>query len=102
VLDLVQIHSLNGVDVLFPQPVRPEEEGQIRYVGITTSNGPARRMTDLINSQTDRLRAGWITQLANRDGADNVLPARAGQTCGRTDQYCHSVAADRRTACFHA
>ena len=39
VLDLVQIHSLNGVDVLFPHLFDLKKKGQIRYVGITTSSG---------------------------------------------------------------
>ena len=39
VLDLVQIHSLNGVDVLFPHLFELKKKGQIRYVGITTSSG---------------------------------------------------------------
>ena len=38
-LDLVQIHSLNGVDVLFPHLFELKKKGQIRYVGITTSSG---------------------------------------------------------------
>ena len=38
VLDLVQIHSLNGVDVLFPHLFELKKKGQVRYVGITTSS----------------------------------------------------------------
>ena len=38
VLDLVQIHSLNGVEVLFPHLFELKRKGQMRYVGITTSS----------------------------------------------------------------
>jgi len=38
VLDLVQIHSLNGTDVLFPYLNELKRKGQIRYIGITTSS----------------------------------------------------------------
>jgi len=75
VLDLVQIHSLNGVDVLFPHLFDLKKKGQIRYVGITTSSGNQHAaMTDLINSQPiDFVQVDY--SLANRDAADNVLPA---------------------------
>src|SRR5690349_23649937 len=51
-LDLVQIHSLNGVDVLFPHLFDLKKKGQIRYVGITTSSGSQHAaMVDLMKSQ---------------------------------------------------
>jgi aryl-alcohol dehydrogenase-like predicted oxidoreductase len=75
VLDLVQIHSLNGVDVLFPHLFDLKKKGQIRYVGITTSNGSQHAaMTELINSQQlDFVQVDY--SIANRDAADTVLPA---------------------------
>src|SRR4051794_15221900 len=39
VLDLVQIHSLDGVETLFPHLFDLKRKGQIRYVGVTTSSG---------------------------------------------------------------
>jgi aryl-alcohol dehydrogenase-like predicted oxidoreductase len=74
-LDLVQIHSLNGVDVLFPHLLDLKKKGQIRYVGITTSSGAQHAaMTELINSQPiDFVQVDY--SLANRAAADTVLPA---------------------------
>ena len=75
VLDLVQIHSLNGVDVLFPHLNELKKKGQIRYVGITTSSGSQHdAMVELINSQPlDFIQVDY--SLANRAAAENVLPA---------------------------
>ena len=86
VLDLVQIHSLNGVDVLFPHLFDLKKKGQIRYVGITTSSGTQHgAMVDLINSQPiDFVQVDY--SLANRAAADAVLPAGAGEARRRADQ----------------
>jgi len=75
VLDLVQIHSLNGVDVLFPHLFELKKKGQIRYVGITTSSGSQHgAMTELIKSQPiDFIQVDY--SIANRAAADAVLPA---------------------------
>ena len=75
VLDLVQIHSLNGVDVLFPHLFELKKKRQIRYVGITTSNVSQHgAMTELINSQPiDFVQVDY--SLANRAADDTVLPA---------------------------
>jgi len=75
VLDLVQIHSLNGVDVLFPHLNDLKRKGQIRYVGITTSSGSQHgAMTELIRTQPlDFVQVDY--SLANRAAAQDVLPA---------------------------
>lgn len=75
VLDLVQIHSLNGVDVLFPHLFELKKKGQIRYVGITTSSGSQHAaMVELMKSQPlDFVQVDY--SLANRDAAETVLPA---------------------------
>ena len=75
VLDLVQIHSLTGTDVLFPHLFDLKKKGQIRYVGVTTSNGSQHAsLTELINSQQlDFVQVDY--SLGNRDAADTVLPA---------------------------
>ncbi len=75
VLDLVQIHSMNGVDVLFPHLYQLKEKGQIRYVGITTSVGSDHpKMLELIKSQAlDFIQVDY--SLGNRAAADAVLPA---------------------------
>ena len=74
-LDLVQIHSLNGVDVLFPHLFELKKKGQIRYVGVTTSNSAQHdQMVELINSQPlDFVQVDY--SLGNRAAAEAVLPA---------------------------
>ncbi|HET9865096.1 MAG TPA: aldo/keto reductase [Steroidobacteraceae bacterium] len=75
VLDLVQIHSLNGVDVLFPHLEELKRKGQIRYVGITTSSGGQHdAMLQLVRTQPlDFIQVNY--SLANRAAAEDVLPA---------------------------
>jgi aryl-alcohol dehydrogenase-like predicted oxidoreductase len=74
VLDLVQIHSLNGTDVLFPYLNELKRKGQIRYIGITTSS-PSQHdaMVSVIKTQPlDFIQVDY--SLANRAAADEVLP----------------------------
>jgi aryl-alcohol dehydrogenase-like predicted oxidoreductase len=74
VLDLVQIHSLNGVDVLFPHLFDLKNKGVIRYVGITTSNESQHdKMIELLKTQElDFIQVDY--SLANRASAEDVLP----------------------------
>jgi aryl-alcohol dehydrogenase-like predicted oxidoreductase len=74
VLDLVQIHSLNGVDVLFPHLFALKKKGDIRYVGITTSSGNQHaQMMEVMKAQPlDFIQVNY--SLANRDAANEVLP----------------------------
>jgi aryl-alcohol dehydrogenase-like predicted oxidoreductase len=74
VLDLVQIHSLNGVDVLFPHLFALKKKGDIRYVGITTSSGNQHgQMIEVMKAQPlDFIQVNY--SLANRDAAEEVLP----------------------------
>jgi aryl-alcohol dehydrogenase-like predicted oxidoreductase len=81
-LDLVQIHSLNGVEVLLPHLNDLKRKGQIRYVGITTSSGSQHdAMVDLIKSQPlDFVQVDY--SLANRAAAEEVLPAALARRVG--------------------
>lgn len=74
VLDLVQIHSLNGVDVLFPHLFDLKAKRRIRYVGITTSSSNQHAaMIDVMKSQPiDFIQVDY--SLANRAAAEAVLP----------------------------
>ncbi len=74
VLDLVQIHSLNGVDVLFPHLFEQKAKRRIRYVGITTSSGNQHAaMMDVMKSQPiDFIQVDY--SLGNRAAAEAVLP----------------------------
>jgi aryl-alcohol dehydrogenase-like predicted oxidoreductase len=71
----VQIHSLNGVDVLFPHLHDLKRKGKIRYLGITTSSASQHAaMTELIRTQVlDFIQVDY--SLANRAAAQVVLPA---------------------------
>lgn len=74
VLDLVQIHSLNGVEVLFPHLFDLKAKRRIRYVGITTSSGSQHsQMVEVIKAQPiDFIQVDF--SIANRAAADAVLP----------------------------
>ncbi|HET7809523.1 MAG TPA: aldo/keto reductase [Steroidobacteraceae bacterium] len=82
VLDLVQIHSLNGVDVLFPHLNELKKKRQLRYIGVTTSSGSQHEaMVRLINTQPlDFVQVDY--SLANRAAADAVLPAALARRVG--------------------
>jgi aryl-alcohol dehydrogenase-like predicted oxidoreductase len=74
VLDLVQIHSLNGVDVLFPHLFELKAKRRIRYVGITTSSSSQHaQMVEVMKAQPiDFIQVDY--SLANRAAAEAVLP----------------------------
>jgi aryl-alcohol dehydrogenase-like predicted oxidoreductase len=82
VLDLVQIHSLAGVDVLFPHLNELKRKGQVRYVGITTSSSSQHdQMVELINTQPlDFIQVDY--SLGNRAAADKVLRAALAKRVG--------------------
>jgi aryl-alcohol dehydrogenase-like predicted oxidoreductase len=82
VLDLVQIHSLAGVDILFPHLNELKRKGQIRYIGITTSSSSQHdQMVELINSQPlDFVQVDF--SLGNRAAAEKVLPAALARRVG--------------------
>ncbi|MBC8027478.1 MAG: aldo/keto reductase [Steroidobacteraceae bacterium] len=82
VLDLVQIHSMNGVDVLFPHLFDLKKKGVIRYVGITTSSAVQHeKMINLLETQElDFIQVDY--SLANRESAEDVLPLAADKKVG--------------------
>jgi aryl-alcohol dehydrogenase-like predicted oxidoreductase len=82
VLDLVQIHSLNGIDVLFPHLNALKQKRQIRYVGATTSSSSQHdAMVALMKSQSiDFIQVDY--SLANRAAAEAVLPTALEKRIG--------------------
>lgn len=82
VIDLLQIHSLGGVNVLFPHLNELKHKGQVRYIGITTSNTSQHaQMVKLIESQPlDFVQVDY--SLGNRAAADTVLPAAMAKRVG--------------------
>lgn len=81
-LDLLQIHSLNGVDVLFPHMNELKSKGKVRYIGVTTSSGSQHaQLAQLIESQPlDFVQVDY--SLGNRAAADVVLPAALAKRVG--------------------
>jgi len=82
VLDLVQVHSLNGVEVLMPHLLELKRKGEVRYIGITTSNSNQHeQMVQFINTQPiDFVQVDF--SLGNRAAADTVLPAALAKRVG--------------------
>ncbi|HEX5044557.1 MAG TPA: aldo/keto reductase [Candidatus Polarisedimenticolaceae bacterium] len=73
-LDLVQVHNLDGVDVLLPVLRAWKESGKIRYLGITTSRPEAHtRLTEFMSKYPlDFIQVDY--SLGNRAAAERVLP----------------------------
>ncbi|MGC4111406.1 MAG: aldo/keto reductase [Nocardioides sp.] len=82
VIDLLQIHNLNGVDVLFPHLNQLKAKGRVRYIGVTTSNNNQHdQMVEIIKSQPiDFVQVDY--SLGNRESADTVLPAALEKRVG--------------------
>ena len=82
VIDLLQIHSLDGVNVLFPHMNDLKRKGVVRYIGITTSNSNQHaRMVELINSEPlDFVQVDY--SIANRAAGESVLPAALAKKVG--------------------
>src|SRR5207253_1313655 len=82
VIDLLQIHSLNGIDVLFPHLNELKAKGRIRYIGVTTSSASQHdQMVELIGKQpVDFVQVDY--SLGNRESARTVLPAALEKRVG--------------------
>jgi aryl-alcohol dehydrogenase-like predicted oxidoreductase len=73
-LDLVQSHSMRGAENTLPVMREWQQDGRVRYVGITTSrNNEFPRMLDLMNQQKlEFIQVNY--SLANREAAQKILP----------------------------
>jgi len=73
-LDLVQSHSMRGAEKTLPVMREWQQDGRIRYVGITTSrNNEFSRMLGLMNNeQLEFIQVNY--SLANREAAQKILP----------------------------
>jgi aryl-alcohol dehydrogenase-like predicted oxidoreductase len=73
-VDLLQVHNLEGVEVLMPVMQRWKKEGKIRYIGITTSRvGQHSHMVEYMRQYPlDFVQVDY--SLANREAATSVLP----------------------------
>ncbi len=77
VMDLMQIHNLRDWKVHLPTLRQWKQEGQIRYIGITTSHG--RSHTELMQiMRTEELDFVQFTyNIGNRSVEDSLLPLAA-------------------------
>jgi aryl-alcohol dehydrogenase-like predicted oxidoreductase len=73
-IDLLQVHNLEGVEVLMPVLQKWKKEGKIRYIGITTSRvGQHTHMLEYMRQYPlDFVQVDY--SLANREAAASVLP----------------------------
>ncbi|HEX4051234.1 MAG TPA: aldo/keto reductase [Steroidobacteraceae bacterium] len=73
-IDLLQVHNLDGVDELMPLMQRWKQAGQVRYLGITTSqvDQHAALMGYMRRYPLDFIQVDY--SMDNRDAAKDVLP----------------------------
>jgi len=74
IIDLIQSHQMNGAENSLPAMREWQEEGRVRYVGITTSDTETfPRMLELMKTQAlDFIQVNY--SLSNREAADEILP----------------------------
>jgi aryl-alcohol dehydrogenase-like predicted oxidoreductase len=73
-IDLLQVHNLEGVELLIPVMQRWKKDGKIRYIGITTSRvGQHSHMIEYMRAYPlDFVQVDY--SLANRDADKELLP----------------------------
>jgi aryl-alcohol dehydrogenase-like predicted oxidoreductase len=74
-IDLLQVHSMVGIDTLMPQLLAWKKAGRIRYIGATTSESSDHpRLLECIHKYPlDLIQVNY--SIANRDAAAAILPA---------------------------
>jgi aryl-alcohol dehydrogenase-like predicted oxidoreductase len=73
-IDLMQVHNLDGVDVLMPALREAKEAKRIRYIGITTSRAEQypQMLSAMRRHALDFIQVDY--SIDNRAAADEVLP----------------------------
>jgi aryl-alcohol dehydrogenase-like predicted oxidoreductase len=73
-VELMQVHNLDGVDVLMPAMREWKEAGKFRYIGVTTSNDSAHGalMDYMRRHPLDFIQVNY--SIDNRAAAEQVLP----------------------------
>ena len=73
-IDLMQSHNLSGAKSMLPVMREWQQDGRIRYIGITTSRaGQFRDVTKLMNKEPlDFVQVNY--SLADREAAERILP----------------------------
>src|SRR5262249_52524627 len=76
-LELVQVHSLQGVAEMLPVLREHKKAGRLRYVGVTTSRGQQHgELVELMGKEPlDFIQVDY--SIADRKAADKILPLAA-------------------------
>lgn len=74
VIDLMEVHNLNGTDAILPVLKEWKQEGRIRYIGVTTSSTGAHEalMEIMRREPLDFIQVNY--SIGSRDAGENVLP----------------------------
>lgn len=74
VIDLMEVHNLNGPDAILPVMKEWKQEGRIRYIGVTTSSTGAHEalMEIMRREPLDFIQVNY--SIGGREAAENVLP----------------------------
>ena len=81
-LDLVQVHNLRGWETSIPLLREWQDDGRIRYIGITTSRARQYGLMEKIMRQQDLDFIQINYSLEERDAADRLLPLAADRGMG--------------------
>ncbi|MCJ7628535.1 MAG: aldo/keto reductase [Longimicrobiales bacterium] len=73
-IDLVEVHNLNGTDAILPVMKEWKQAGRIRYIGVTTSStGAHEALMDIMRREPlDFVQVNY--SIGARDAGDTVLP----------------------------
>ncbi len=73
-IDLMEVHNLNGTDAILPVMKEWKQEGRIRYIGVTTSSTRSHEalMEIMRREPLDFIQVNY--SIGSRDAAENVLP----------------------------
>jgi len=74
VIDLMEVHNLNGPDAILPVMKEWKQEGRIRYIGVTTSSTGAHEalMEIMRREPLDFIQVNY--SIGGREAAEKVLP----------------------------
>lgn len=74
VIDLMEVHNLNGTDAILPVMKEWKQEGRIRYIGVTTSRtGSHEALMEIMRrEELDFVQVNY--SIGARDSAETVLP----------------------------
>ena len=74
VIDLMEVHNLNGTDAILPVMKEWKQEGRIRYIGVTTSSTGAHEalMEIMRREPLDFIQVNY--SIGSREAGESVLP----------------------------